>query len=151
MELVELETLAYVSRATPGLGLRDLKHVLRRSREHNFRAGVTGYLVYDGAWFAQLLEGPAPALDSALARIEADPRHREVRLLLRQPIDRRCFDGWSMGCTNLAAPVDMDTSELRGLIHDFVDDRDPSLDEVQAFFRTFTEFRSPEQTSRLSL
>ncbi len=148
---MKLETLAYVSRATPGLGLRDLKHVLRRSREHNFRARVTGYLVYDGVWFAQLLEGPAASLDAALARIMADPRHGEIRLLVRQPIVQRCFDGWAMGCTNLTAPVHIDTSELRGLIHDFVDGRRLDLPEVQAFFRSFVEFRTPEETALLSL
>lgn len=148
---MKLETLAYVSKATPGLGLRDLKHVLRRSREHNFRAQITGYLVYDGVWFAQLLEGPAASLDAALARITADPRHDALEVLVRAPIVQRCFDGWAMGCTNLTAPVHIDTSELRGLIHDFVDGRRLELPEVQAFFRSFVEFRTPEETALLSL
>lgn len=148
---MKLETLAYVSKATPGLGLRDLKHVLRRSREQNFRAQITGYLVYDGLWFAQLLEGPAASLDGALARIEADPRHSELEVLVREPIVQRCFDGWAMGCTNLTAPVHIDTSELRGLIRDFVGGRRLALPEVQAFFRSFVEFRTPEQTALLSL
>ena len=56
-----------------------------------------------------------------------------------------------MGCANLAAPVHLDTSELRGLIQDFVGSRQLPLAEVQAFFRTFTEFRTPEQASLLTL
>jgi len=148
---MKLETLAYVSEAAPGLGLRDLKHILRRAREHNFRADVTGYLVYDGVWFAQLLEGRSEALDEIVARIEADSRHLGYNEILREEITQRCFEGWCMGCANLAAPVHVDTSELRGLIQDFVGSRQLPLPEVKAFFRTFTEFRTPEQASLLTL
>ena len=148
---MKLETLVYVSEAAPGLGLRDLKHILRRAREYNSRAGITGYLVDDGVWFAQLLEGPPEAIDVALAYIETDTRHVGCGVLLREEITQRCFEGWCMGCANLAAPVHVDTSELRGLIQDFVGSRQLPLTEVQAFFRTFTEFRTPEQASLLTL
>ncbi|HSG90508.1 MAG TPA: BLUF domain-containing protein [Pseudomonadales bacterium] len=148
---MKLTTLAYVSEAARGLGLADLKHILRRSREHNFRADVTGYLVYDGIWFAQLLEGSAAALEATMARIEADERHHDIQMLLRGEITQRCFEGFFMGCANLAAPVHLDTSELRGVIRDFVGQRELTLHEVQAFFRLFSEFRTPEQAALLSL
>jgi len=146
-----LATLAYVSEAARGIALKDLKHILRRSREHNFRGDVTGYLVFDGVWFAQLLEGTPEMLDEIMARITADPRHHDLRLLLRQPVAERCFEDWCMGCTNLAAPVHLDTSELRGLIKDFVGQRELPLGEVQAFFRTFAELRTPQQAALLTL
>ena len=148
---MKLEAVAYVSEAARGLGLKDLKHVLRRSREHNFRADLTGYLVCDGLYFAQLLEGEPAAIDAVMARIRADARHHDVRELVREEIVQRCFEGWCMGCANLAAPVNLDTSELRGLIRDFVGERELALPEVQAFFRTFTEFRTPEQAALLTL
>jgi len=148
---MKLSTLAYVSEAARGLGLKDLKQILRRSREHNFRADLTGYLVFDGVWFAQLLEGEAAALDDVMARITADPRHSDLRLLMREDITQRCFESWCMGCANLAAPVHLDTSELRGVIRDFVGHRELPLGEAQAFFRTFTEFRTPQQAALLTL
>jgi hypothetical protein len=148
---MKLATAAYVSEAARGLGLRELKAILRRSREHNFRSGVTGYLVFDGAHFAQLLEGEAGVVDATLARIRADARHHDVHDLIHEPITQRCFEGWCMGCANLAAPVRLDTSELRGVIGDFVGARDLSLSETQAFFRLFAEFRNPEQAALLSL
>jgi hypothetical protein len=140
-----------VSRATPELGLRDLKQVLRRSREHNFRAQVTGYLVYDGTSFLQLLEGSGEALDAVMARIEADPRHRELTVLLREPIADRCFDGWAMGCTNLAAAAHVDTRELRARAEAFVTGERRPVSEAQAFFRDFVAVRTPEQAALLSL
>lgn len=146
-----LETLVYVSKATPGFGLRDLKHVLRRSREHNFRAHVTGYLVYDGTCFAQLLEGAPEALDETMARVEVDPRHAELVVLLRASAAARCFDGWAMGCTNLAAPVRIDTSELRARTEAFVTGGRLPLPEAQAFFRDFASPRMSEQAALLSL
>lgn len=148
---MQLETLAYVSEAAPGLGLRELKDILRRSREHNFRAGITGHLVFDGHWFAQVLEGPPTALEATFERIRRDPRHRCPEVLLREEIGARRYEGWCMGCTNLAAPVHLDTSELRGLIRDFVGLRRPESREVQAFFRAFAEFRTPEQAALLTL
>jgi hypothetical protein len=148
---MKLEAVAYVSDAARGLGLKDLKHILRRSREHNFRAELTGYLVFDGLHFAQVLEGEGPAIDAVMARIAEDPRHHGVRELVREEVVQRCFEGWCMGCANLAAPVHLDTSELRGLIHDFVGERELALPEVQAFFRTFAEFRTPEQAALLTL
>jgi len=148
---MKLATLAYVSEAARGLGLRDLKQILRRSREHNFRSDLTGYLVFDGIHFAQLLEGPPAAVDEAMERIHVDPRHHDLELILHEDLTQRCFDGFCMGCANLAAPVQLDTSELRGLIRDFVGRRELSLDETQAFFRLFNEFRTPEQAALLSL
>jgi hypothetical protein len=47
--------------------------------------------------FAQVLEGRAEAVLSVLARIRRDPRHRDVRTLLQEPIEKRQFARWAMG------------------------------------------------------
>lgn len=146
-----LETLAYVSEARRGLALRDLKAILRKSREKNFRAGISGYLVFDGVYFAQILEGEEGTLQPLFHTIEADPRHHDVRLLHARPVTRRGYGDWAMGCANLSAPVDVDTSELRGIIRDFMDHRTPSFGEVHEFFRLFVEFQTPEQAAMLTI
>lgn len=146
-----LTTLAYISEARPGLGLKDLKRILRRSREYNHRHGVTGYLVFDGIYFAQILEAEAPVLDNLMLGIEADERHHDLRLLLREPVIERNFGSWCMGCANLAAPVRLDTSELRGLIRDVVGQRRLALPDAVDFFQLFVRFRTPEQAALLTL
>lgn len=148
---MKLVTQAYVSDAAPGLGLRDLKQILRRSREHNFRAAITGFLIHDGAHFAQLLEGPSPAVERLMERIATDPRHAGMQVILRTELTQRCFEDFCMGCANLAAPVHLDTSELRGVIRDFVGKRELGLHETQAFFRLFSEFRTPQEAALLAL
>ncbi len=146
-----LMTLAYVSEARPGLSLRDLKQILRRSRENNYRRGVSGYLVFDGAYFAQILEAEADVLDGLMHVIESDDRHHGLRLLLRAPIAERHFADSCMGCANLAAPVQLDTSELRGLIRDVTGSRQLGLSEALEFFCLFGTFRTPQQAALLTL
>lgn len=146
-----LTTLAYVSEARPGLSLKDLKQILRRSRENNYRRGVSGYLVFDGLSFAQILEAESGILDTLMTAIEADDRHRGLRLLLREPIAERHFADTCLGCANLAAPVHLDTSELRGLIRDVTGSRQLALPEALEFFRLFATFRTPEQAALLTL
>lgn len=146
-----LTTLAYVSEARPGLTLKELKQLLRRAREQNFRGGVSGYLVFDGIYFAQILEGEAEAIDTLIPRIETDGRHANLRLLLREPVTARNFGDWCMGCANLAAPVHLDTSELRGVIRDVVGSRELALSEAVEFFRLFVDFRNPQQAALLTL
>lgn len=146
-----LMTLAYVSEARPGLSLKDLKQILRRARENNYRRAVSGILVFDGMYFAQILEAQADVLDPLMTVIEADDRHRGLRLLLREPIAERHFAECCMGCANLAAPVHLDTSELRGLIRDVTGSRQLDLPEALEFFRLFGHFRSPQQAALLTL
>lgn len=146
-----LKTLAYVSEARPGLSLKDLKQILRRARENNYRRGVSGFLVFDGLYFAQILEAEADVVAALMIAIKADQRHREVRLLLEASIVQRHFGDSCMGCANLAAPVHLDTSELRGLIRDVTGSRQLGLADAVEFFRLFATFRTPEQAALLTL
>lgn len=51
-----------------------LAQILEVSRRNNGRDGLTGYLVSDGTWFLQILEGDDDRVNAALARIRADER-----------------------------------------------------------------------------
>lgn len=66
------------------------------SQRRNLELGVTGALVFTEKRFAQYLEGAAGAVDDLLASILRDPRHRDVNVVLRSPVQRRRFAGWSM-------------------------------------------------------
>ena len=112
---------------------------------------MTGYLVFDGGYFAQILEAEAAALDQLMPIIEADGRHRDLRLLLCESIAERHFAQTCMGCTNLAAPVHLDTSGLRGLLRDVTGRRQLCLPDALEFFRLFVDFRNPRQAALLTL
>jgi blue light- and temperature-responsive anti-repressor len=75
---------------------RDITSILAASRENNARDDVTGGLLFSEGCFAQVLEGPLGAIESAFERIQCDNRHSDVIVLQSGPIDTRDFPDWSM-------------------------------------------------------
>ncbi|OIH94646.1 hypothetical protein BIU90_04280 [Curtobacterium sp. MCBA15_001] len=73
-----------------------MTELLHGSRLRNEALGVSGLLVAKGGRFMQLLEGPAWSVDDRYAAIARDPRHTALTSLIREDIDVRRFDGWSM-------------------------------------------------------
>lgn len=98
-----LERLIYRSRSTTGDPLPDMEDILKVSVWNNARARITGVLGHYGACYVQLLEGPAPALDSLLQQLRADPRHTELLILDRREVAARLFPGWSMARSDMFA------------------------------------------------
>lgn len=92
-----LQHLAYISVAAPGIGQADIERILEQSRRNNASRDISGHLQCHGGLFFQILEGPGAALDELLARLGTDPRHADMRLLFREPLQRRQFADWSMG------------------------------------------------------
>lgn len=88
-----LARLVYVSRAAPRLGTAEVYAIIRRAHAGNGAAGVTGALVFLDGWFAQVLEGPSPALEACLGRIRRDPRHDRLELRIRAPTLLPAFAG----------------------------------------------------------
>ena len=76
---------------------RDLAKILETARRHNEPAAITGLLLYLAGSFIQVLEGDAEAVRALFGRICADPRHRQVVVLLEHEVARRLFPDWSMG------------------------------------------------------
>ena len=75
----------------------EVESILAVSRRNNARVGVTGALIFNRSTFGQVLEGPEEAVDETYARIEADPRHRDVEVLDLRSVEERGFGDWSMG------------------------------------------------------
>ena len=111
-----LERLVYCSRAcVDTTSLQALSELLGVSQRNNARDGLTGALAINDGWFLQVIEGPATALDGLLRRLDADPRHAELTVLSRRPVNGRLFRDWSM----IAARVTPDVGpQLKGLIDD---------------------------------
>jgi hypothetical protein len=91
-----LVSVVYMSRAAVPFDDAALAGLLRGSRLRNEALGVSGLLVAKGGRFMQLLEGPAWSVEDRFAVISKDRRHSEVKSLVREDIERRRFDGWSM-------------------------------------------------------
>jgi hypothetical protein len=121
--------LIYKSVACAPLSETDLKKLLMGSRLRNAEAGLTGMLIYDRGTFLQMLEGDMAPVFKTFARIERDPRHKDICVLLRDPdVAERAFGDWSMGYAggSIAAAI------LKGFV-DLSDGlRTAALDRVSA-------------------
>ncbi len=112
-----IRQLLYRSAQLYEFSAQDMGRLLRDARAHNARHGIGGLLLLHDGLFMQLLEGPAAAVDALYARIVRDPRHCEVRLLVRreQPTPLLCdaHMAWA------EAPADDDDlPAFAGLDHD---------------------------------
>jgi hypothetical protein len=77
--------------------LSALRGIVKSSSRNNAARQITGYLVFDGDTFLQILEGaPADVLET-FARIETDERHREAVVIDKRMVEQRDFPTWSMG------------------------------------------------------
>lgn len=92
-----IRRMAYVSRPQPDLAVTEIPRIVSVARANNARDGLTGVLVYTGADFAQLIEGPVPAVATLWARVAADHRHRDISILLDETNHRPWFPDWRMG------------------------------------------------------
>jgi hypothetical protein len=94
-----LVRLLYASRAADGVDADAVAAILRRSKEHNPRVGVTGVLCFcaNARIFMQVLEGGREAVSELYNEIAQDARHRDVALLSYEEIGERNFASWSMG------------------------------------------------------
>lgn len=97
-----LVRLLYASRAVKSVDQNELLAILRKSKTHNPKQGVTGVLCFGEGIFLQVLEGGRSAVNRLYNRIAADPRHSDVELLCYEEIGERHFAGWSMGQVNMA-------------------------------------------------
>lgn len=85
----------YVSRASSPMPL-ELKEILAVSRKNNPLLGIGGAMCFLDGVYLQFLEGEAAAVDALYQKIEKDPRHKDVKMLVHEPIAQREYPKWSM-------------------------------------------------------
>lgn len=89
--------LVYVSSATTLMSEEELVALLQGAREINARQGITGLLLYSSGNFIQVIEGEEVAVEELFQKISLDPRHSNIIILLKRPLQQRMFADWSMG------------------------------------------------------
>nr|WP_315483274.1 BLUF domain-containing protein [uncultured Undibacterium sp.] len=93
--MMNLIQLVYVSRlAGDESVLQSIhSHAVRNNTAHI----ITGKLLYCSGRFLQVLEGEPAQVHRTFDLIKADPRHRDVTLLMEQTISERAYPRWNMG------------------------------------------------------
>ena len=107
-ETKALHRLIYCSRAQP-VTIADpsatVRDILDVSQALNLRDGLTGALLASDGWFLQVLEGPLKPLRATFARIRADQRHSEIKIVQSGPIPGRTFPQWAMCGQDFVSPM----------------------------------------------
>ncbi|WP_294394304.1 BLUF domain-containing protein [uncultured Sphingomonas sp.] len=128
--------LTYISTGTPGLSGEQIRDILRTSRANNFRAGLTGLLLYDGYRFLQALEGEPSAVMATYNRIKLDPRHRALVLLSQRTVEVRSFGGWAMAAQRVTIAAGETVADLVDRMTDTLEDKN-----MRELFRGFARVR----------
>ena len=99
-----LVRLMYASRAAEAANAETLAAILKTSKDHNPKVGVTGVLCFcaNARIFLQVLEGGRNAVSALYNHISQDPRHHDVALLSYEEIGERSFTSWSMGQVHMS-------------------------------------------------
>jgi Sensors of blue-light using FAD len=101
--MTQLIHCIYASTAEPGFTESDIPALLANARTANSANGITGMLLYIEGCFFQILEGEESVVDKVFRRISGDSRHSRITLIIREPISKRSFSDWTMGCSKVDA------------------------------------------------
>ncbi len=93
--------VVYRSRAVQSMSPPELHALTALAQARNGRESITGLMLYDRSRFYQWLEGPSDGVERVMSSIRNDPRHTDIEVLSKQPVERRIFAEWSM---KLATP-----------------------------------------------
>lgn len=86
----------------------EVEQILLESRVNNRQAGVVGMLFYDAGHFFQCIEGDRKAVEALYRRLLKDSRHRDLKLLGRNRLEKLSYPDWSMKYV----PVDRHARQL---------------------------------------
>ena len=95
--MVSLSHCIYSSSASSSFREHEIPGLLAQIRQNNEALGVTGMLLYIEGSFFQVLEGPPDVVDALIRKIQTDPRHTRITIVIREPIAKRDFSEWTMG------------------------------------------------------
>jgi hypothetical protein len=101
LPMLDLIRLVYISRANlVDQGEEHMQavnqEILSKAHTFNQENHITGILCFDNGCYLQLLEGAKCAVEMLYAKIAQDPRHKDVKLIFKEPISERSFAHWHM-------------------------------------------------------
>ncbi|MFK8036137.1 MAG: BLUF domain-containing protein [Hyphomicrobiales bacterium] len=96
-----LSRLAYYSLvsldSSNASAFRQVRSVLETATQNNLESGLTGGLLFNPTYFAQVMEGDRQVISDTFCRIAQNPKHKNIVILDAQPISERIFKSWHVG------------------------------------------------------
>ena len=99
-----MRRIVYISTATE-LTEHDVDRILTTAVRRNAEDDVTGFLLYNGRNFLQLVEGEQVALMNLMKRLVRDTRHTGLSVLIDEAVTERCCPDWQMHRLRLADDI----------------------------------------------
>ena len=90
-----IKQVIYVSEKTDTSSY-SLTNIYDISQKNNLQSGISGCLLIGSNSYLQLLEGQESAVENLYSKIKVDSRHKKVKKLLEQHIEKKLFSSWSM-------------------------------------------------------
>ena len=100
-----MRQLVYISTATPA-GAAEIQSILAIAGKRNEVSGITGFLLFNGRNFLQLVEGESADLLQLMARLANDRRHNGMVTLEDRLIGMRTYPEWAMRLLPLSDSID---------------------------------------------
>lgn len=100
--MATLVQIIYISRSTSASSRAEngpdpvVARILAKSRANNRKNGLVGVLYFGDGCFFQCLEGEESTVDALYAKLEQDPRHKDLKIISRKTIAAPSFENWSM-------------------------------------------------------
>lgn len=89
--------LIYASKVNCDLSTEAAAKLFKIAAQRNNDHEISGFVVYDGVYFLQLIEGSVENLNRLYENIISDDRHTDILLLGVDFIEERDFESWHMG------------------------------------------------------
>ena len=106
-----MRQFTYISTAA-ALAESDIDAILESAQTRNPLNDITGFLLYNGRNFLQLIEGPRSALMTLMVRLAVDRRHSGIVRLEDHSITKRVCPEWTMHRIQLSESIDRRRDEL---------------------------------------
>ena len=101
-------SLIYVSRRTSErvVPKAEMEELVAQWTARNARLRVRGALLITSHHIAQILEGPEEQVDLLMAEARREPRHEDITVIERKPIDGYRFSDWCFAYWGSASYMD---------------------------------------------
>ncbi|GAA5484705.1 BLUF domain-containing protein [Haloferula sargassicola] len=117
----EIFSLAYASRPSRVLQGPEMQSLERQSAINNKVLKITGLLIWDDEWIVQILEGEEEEVRRLLEKIEADDRHRDLRVFAENFTPARRLGEWNMVFRTVRYQAPKMRDSYRGLVESLAD------------------------------
>ncbi|MBA4696149.1 MAG: BLUF domain-containing protein [Legionella sp.] len=134
---MNLYRLLYKSSAVNLMRDSELSALAKQARFNNLIHQVSGLLVYSNQRFYQVLEGSNDHIDFIYKKIEKDPRHTHVSLLVKEPIQERTFWRWNLGMVTINENNDI-YLQLVDYINENLLLKNANIDDAGFIFEAFS-------------